>query len=198
MRQYDTMSEVQKALLEPGRVIDLVGEVDGQMMRYVREACTRLIAKGSPDIRVIITSCGGEVLAGLDICDMLATYPGKKTGIVVSEASSMGAIILQICTVRQATQHASLLIHHVSRMLSLGLTPDELQVEIKKGNALQERLDHILTTRTGRSRDEIQAECKKNRNMTAEEALAFGLIDEILPIVIPKPTVKDVSAEEKK
>jgi len=170
------------SLLEKNQLL-LMGEVDKRMFEYVYEATQLLIAKGSPEIEISITSNGGSVDFGLDIYDLLRLYTGSKVITIISIAASMGAIIVQACNKRKVAQHAKVLIHYVSRRninLSQLKDPEELGKIIKDLEGSQNRLEAILVEKTKKPVDIIQAECKKDHPMTAEEALAFGLVDEII------------------
>jgi ATP-dependent Clp protease protease subunit len=175
------LDNVQLDLLERNTIY-IGGEVDVDMIVYVREAILRLTAKGSPDITLLITSEGGSVDIGLDIYDILEGYSGKKTAIVFGYAHSMAAIILQACQKRIAKRHARILLHHISKtQISLDALRDQkktkdIRAELEKSQKL---LYKILVDRTKHSVEEIKAVCAKDQSMSANEALAFGLIDEI-------------------
>lgn len=178
------LSEAQMALLRAEvPVIDIVGAVEPALFEYVRTAIMYLRTRGNPDIEVIITSPGGRVDVGLDIYDLLRIYPGKKTATVSSHAASMGAVILQACTVRRCPKHSTVLIHHISTgdiTLDLFRSRMKLAKFRKDMETDQSRLYDILAEKTGKSVPEISKACAKDASMTAEEALAFGLIDEII------------------
>ena len=163
----------------------LGGKVDGDMADYVGESFAKLMARGAPPITVYITSSGGSVTVGLDIYDMLSVYPGRVKGVVAAFARSIAVVILQACTTRTAFEHARILIHHISTQ---EITLDEMRSWKKKQEILadmeknQERLYRILSRRTGKPVADIRRTCKKNKDMTAREALAFGLIDDIMPV----------------
>jgi len=178
------LKEHQMAMLRTDvPIIDIVGEVNKDMYRYVRTAIRYLLSRGSPEIRVLISSPGGLVDAGLDIYDELRLYPGRKTATVNDNAASMGALILQACDLRQCARHSHILIHHIS---TGNVTLDTLRSKKKLKNMVdsmeadQKRLYDILATRTGKSVKKISSACKKDEYMTAKEALGFGLIDEIV------------------
>lgn len=182
MWKNDKLDDVQKGLLEKN-IIDISGEIDVDTAFYVREALMRLVAKGSPDIKILITSDGGHVFVGLDVYDLLRNYSGATEGVVYGFARSMAAVILQACKKRIALRHANILIHHIAKTeVSLDILRDKrrterLRDELEKN---QERMYKILVDRTGRKVGEIKRECAKDREMSAEEALEFGLIDEII------------------
>ncbi len=182
MWQNDHLDELRLGLLEKC-VIDLGGQVDDKMVLYVREALLRLTARGAPTVTIQITSEGGSVEFGLDIYDLLRSYSGKKVGFVCGFARSMAAIILQGCDTRCCMRHAQIMIHHISKSsVSLDVLRDEKRLEKLKIDmeSQQTRIYSILSVRSGRKPDEIIAECKKEKNMSSEEAKAFGLIDEIV------------------
>jgi ATP-dependent Clp protease protease subunit len=164
------------------RKILITGEINYEMARYVDEAIEQLTIDGSPEIEVIITSNGGDVDMGLHIFDLIDTYAGATRGRVVSFARSMGAVILQACTTREAVRHAKILIHHISRrQVSLDTLTDPKKLEelISGMQTTQEKLYKILAGRTGKNREEIVKACLPDADMTSEEALAFGLISAI-------------------
>ena len=164
-------------------IIDLVGEVDGDMAMYVRHVLAIAQATGIPEITVLISSPGGDDHHELMIYDMISRFRGASTGIVVGEAFSAACTILQACTVRAAYPHALFLIHDPS---AVSVSVDEL-VDRKKFTELKKGLlksqwysDEILRERTGRTLGQIRKQCLKEKVMDAEEALAFRLIDKII------------------
>lgn len=182
------MNDVQKGYLEKN-ILLLKGEVMGEMVKYVEEAIGTLYLKGSPDIIIMIWSGGGSVDAGLDIVDILSLYPGKKTAIVLGYARSMAAIILQVCDERKATTHSTILIHHINtRRVGLDVLRDQMKSEslLKDLEKDQEKLYKILTLKTEKSVQEIREECEKEKDMTVDEAIAFGLLDGVYQGPLPK------------
>lgn len=167
----------------PTPVLIISGDVENPMIQRVREAFSILLAKGSPDLDLIIDSNGGSTVTGLDIYDIIRLYPGKITGKVMGNAASMAAIILQACKVRQCALHSEILIHHVSRRnVSLDIMKskkkrDKVIAEMEKP---QKRLYDILLQTTKQTKAAIVKACRLNKQMSAEEALAFGLIDQII------------------
>lgn len=175
------LTETERKLLER-RILLIEGEVNGVMVDCVYESLLLLEGEGSPDVEIRIFSPGGSVRAGLDIYDALKRYRGKKTGVVYAYARSMGAIILQVCDERICLPHASILIHHVNtKSVSLDVLDDQRRLKKLRDDMWkdQKALYHILAARTGKSEPEIRRVCKKDQDMTAEEALKFGLIDRI-------------------
>lgn len=170
-------------LKEP--VLMLKGEVDVAMYDYVFWAVAALQAKGSPDLIIKIDSTGGSFDRGHDIYDLIILYKGKVTGIAISEVHSAASLILQACDVRCMTLHAQMCIHNPSRrsvsldILESAAKTRKLRAELR---AYQKRLVDAYGLRSNRSTRDIIVQLAKDKNMTSEEALAFGLIDKIVPI----------------
>ncbi len=174
------MTELQLEQLQIG-IIDLVGVVDEEMMLYLRHATSWLQVNGNPTITVQISSGGGDAHCGLAIYDILRLYKGDKTGLVIEQASSAAAIILQSCTKRVAAKHATLLIHLVaSTHVSMDQLYGKKLKEFKKHMLETQRsMEEIISARTGKKLRQVRATCQKDKSMNSTEALEFGLIDEI-------------------
>ncbi|MEK7628042.1 MAG: ATP-dependent Clp protease proteolytic subunit [Patescibacteria group bacterium] len=164
--------------------IDLTGEVCGNMADYVRHATSTLIAQGSPDISVLITSHGGDAAAGFLIYDSLRLYPGKKTTRVIGYANSMAALLVQAGTTRECARNARMFFHNVlsnmsvpyNRLKDTGL----MREREKQARGVQNQILDILTDRSGRSRDTMIKLLNDEREVTALEARRMGLIDKIV------------------
>ena len=181
------MNKVQKGYLEKN-ILLIEGEVDEEMIKYVEKAISTLYLKGSPEITILITSNGGSVGNSLVIVDILSLYPGKKTAIVLRFARSMAAIILQVCDERKAMTHSKIRIHYVGRRIGLDIIRDRNKLEnvVNDLEKDQEKLDKILVQTTKKSALEIHKECEKDKDMTVDEAIAFGLLDGIHQGPLPK------------
>jgi len=181
-KAMEGLSILQLALLEKG-IINLQGEVDEDMFIYVRACLVALVVKDNPPIRIEIMSPGGSVTFGLIIYDLLRLYPGKKTGVVIGLARSIALIILQACDKRTSTRNSFVLFHHVARSnIDLGNLEDNKQLKkiMEEMRADQKKIYLILEKKTKKSRGVIVALCKEDRELSAQEALKFGLIDQIV------------------
>ena len=183
MRNYRLTESEHAKLDAPVPIIDIYGDITIETYFYVRAAVVYLESKGSPEVKVLISSPGGNVGYGLYVYDLLRLYKGKKVALVHHIAASMGALILQACDTRTVAKHSVVLIHHISREdITLDVVRSKSQLvrlrnEMERNQAL---LYSILSTRTGKTVSEIKRACAKDTEMSAEEALAFGLIDVIV------------------
>lgn len=163
-------------LLKEGAVY-LKGRITPENVHIVMEALAFLSIQNIPSVSLYINSGGGGVDPGLDLYDLLKRSRKKMIGIVEGRCSSMAAIVLQGCETRKAYHDAYILIHDISFDRDVAASDKELAERKRKR---QERVYAILSERTGRSVEEIREKCKENKKMSAQEALRFGLIDEII------------------
>jgi ATP-dependent protease ClpP protease subunit len=178
------LNEVQMGLLGKG-MIDLHGEVNSQMYLYIREALTLLNTNNVTEVTVKITSAGGDLDAALDIYDEFRHYPGTVIGQVMCQASSAAAlVILQGCHLRQCARHASLVTHKSRRYVELeDLSEEKIEETRASMRKINSEIEAILCERTKKTVEEIREfylKDLKDQLVTADEALAFGLIDEIM------------------
>ncbi|MEI6042183.1 MAG: ATP-dependent Clp protease proteolytic subunit [bacterium] len=175
--------EVSDDLLKlPTPKIILSGKVDLDMRMHAFRSLVYLTSKGSPDVEIVIESAGGDIGYGLDIYDAIRLYKGRKTGIVISKAASMAAIILQSCDRRLCSLHANILVHNGSVSIDHDILSDDLALasfKLQKQRTVS-LLHLILSVRTGKTIPEIADICKQDRWATSQEALSLGLIDEII------------------
>ncbi len=132
------------------------------------------------DIQFYINSPGGSVTAGMAIYDTMQYIKCDVNTICVGMAASMGAFLLSAGAKgkRMALPNAEIMIHQPSAGTQGQIT--DMAIHMKRLQTIKERMNAILAEKTGKSIEEVTAACERDNFMTAEEALAFGLIDEIV------------------
>ncbi len=132
------------------------------------------------DINLYINSPGGSVYAGLAIYDTMQFVKPDVVTTCVGIAMSMSALILAggAKGKRFALPNAKILIHQLSGGFQ-GPAAD-IEIHAKEALALRQRLDEILAIHTGQSIEKVSNDTDRDYFMTAEEAKAYGLIDDIL------------------
>ena len=132
------------------------------------------------DIQFYINSPGGSVTAGMAIYDTMRYIKCDVATICVGMAASMGAFLLSAGTKgkRLALPHAEIMIHQPSAGTQGQIT--DMAIHMKRLQTIKERMNRIMAENTGRSIEEVTAACERDNFMTAEEALAFGLVDRVL------------------
>lgn len=176
-RSYDIYSRLLK-----DRIIFIGGPIDDDTANIV--VAQMLFLEGDDpdkDINLYINSPGGSVSAGLAIFDTMQYIKCEVATICVGLAASMGAFLLAAGAKgkRKALPNAEIMIHQVSGGAQGQATDINIQAEqILK---LKRRLNEILAARTGQTIERVTQDTERDNYMSAEEARAYGLIDEVFP-----------------
>ena len=135
------------------------------------------------DISLYINSPGGSVTAGLAIYDTMNYIKCDVSTICVGMAASMGAFLLSSGAKdkRIALPNSEILIHQ-PLIGGNGLTGQATDIELAAKNLVRtkERLNEILAKNTGKSYEQIVHHTARANSMTAQEALAYGLVDKVI------------------
>ena len=175
-RSYDIFSRLLN-----DRIIFLSEEVNDATASLVVAQLLYLEAQDpDKDIQFYINSPGGSVTAGMAIYDTMQYIKCDINTICVGMAASMGAFLLSAGTKgkRMALPNAEIMIHQPSAGTQGQIT--DMAIHMKRLQTVKDRMNKILSENTGRSLEEVTAACERDNFMTAEEAKAFGLIDEIV------------------
>ena len=176
-RSYDIYSRLLK-----DRIIFIGGPIDDDVANSV--IAQMLFLEGDDpdkDINLYINSPGGSVSAGLAIYDTMQYIKCEVATICIGLAASMGAFLLAAGAKgkRKALPNAEIMIHQVSGGAQGQATDINIQAEqILK---LKKRLNEILAARTGQTIERVTQDTERDNYMSAEEARAYGLIDEVFP-----------------
>ena len=175
-RSYDIYSRLLKE-----RIIFLGEEVNDTSASIIVAQLLFLEAEDpSKDIHLYINSPGGSVSAGFAIYDTMKYIKCDVSPICIGMAASMGAFLLAGGTKgkRFALPNSEIMIHQPSG----GARGQATEIKIVAENILKtkKKLNEILAANTGRSIEEIERDTERDNYMSAEEAKAYGLIDEIL------------------
>ena len=132
-------------------------------------------------IKLHLMSPGGSVNSALAMVDTIQTIKPPVETIVMGFAASAAALTLAAGAKgkRKATYNSRIMIHQVASRTEGKL--EDMMVQIKETQALDEILNEMLAKFTGKTKKEIQEAIKKDNYMSPQEAKEFGLIDEIVP-----------------
>ena len=175
-RSYDIYSRLLKE-----RIIFLTGGVDDYVSSLV---CAQLLFLESEnpnkDIAFYINSPGGIVSSGLAIYDTMRYIRPDVSTVCIGQAMSMGSLLLCAGTKgkRYALPNARVMVHQPSGGAQ-GQAAD-IEIQAKEILKLRERLNEIYVDHTGQPLDVIEDALDRDRFMSPEEALEFGLIDEVV------------------
>jgi ATP-dependent Clp protease protease subunit len=175
-RSYDIYSRLLKE-----RVIFIVGAIDDYVANLVVAQLLFLESENpDKDISIYINSPGGVVTAGLSIYDTMQFVKPDVSTICVGQAASMGSLLLAggAKGKRYALPHSRIMIHQPHGGAQ-GQASD-IEIQAKEILYLRERLNSIFVKHTGQTMDQIQKDTDRDRFMSGEEGVKYGLIDKVL------------------
>ncbi|HGO3114024.1 TPA: ATP-dependent Clp endopeptidase proteolytic subunit ClpP [Staphylococcus aureus] len=175
-RAYDIYSRLLK-----DRIIMLGSQIDDNVANSIVSQLLFLQAQDSEkDIYLYINSPGGSVTAGFAIYDTIQHIKPDVQTICIGMAASMGSLLLAAGAKgkRFALPNAEVMIHQPLG----GAQGQATEIEIAANHILKtrEKLNRILSERTGQSIEKIQKDTDRDNFLTAEEAKEYGLIDEVM------------------
>ena len=175
-RSYDIYSRLLKE-----RIIFLADEVNDQTASLVVAQLLFLESEyPNKDIQLYINSPGGSVTAGMAIYDTMNYIKCDVSTICIGMAASMGAFLLSSGAKgkRLALPNAEVMIHQPSG----GAKGQATEIQIVAENILKtkKKLNEILAKNTGQDYEKVVEDTERDNFMSAEEAKAYGLIDEIV------------------
>ncbi|MBN8710366.1 MAG: ATP-dependent Clp protease proteolytic subunit [Verrucomicrobia bacterium 61-8] len=188
-RAYDIYSRLLK-----DRIIFIGTPIDDHVANIVIAQMLFLqMEDAKKDISIYINSPGGSVTAGLAIYDTMQFVTCDVNTYCMGIAASMGAVLLCAGTKgkRYALPNSDIMIHQVSGGAQGQASDVERQVEFMF--KLKKRLNGILSHHTGKSVEQVERDADRDNYMTAEEACAYGLVDEV---VKPRKEIKELPVEK--
>jgi ATP-dependent Clp protease protease subunit len=132
------------------------------------------------DVHLYINSPGGSITAGLAIYDTMQFVNCDVATYCVGQCASMGAVLLAAGTTgkRKALPNSRIMIHQP--LAGMEGSAEDIMIHAKELTKIKERLNRILLKHTGHPLKKIEEDTDRDRFMTAEEALEYGLIDTVI------------------
>ena len=175
-RSFDIYSRLLKE-----RVIFIVGPIEDQMANLVVAQLLFLESENpDKDVHLYINSPGGSVTAGLSIYDTMRFIKPDVSTMCIGQAASMGAFLLSGGTrgKRYILPNARTMIHQPSGGAQGQAT--DIEIQAKEILFLRERLNSLLAEHTGQSMEVIERDTERDRFMSAEQSVEYGLVDEVI------------------
>lgn len=175
-RSYDIYSRLLK-----DRIVFLGGPIDDTVANGVIAQLLFLEAEDpDKDIHLYINSPGGVVTAGMAIFDTMQYIKPDVSTICVGSAASMGAVLLTAGAKgkRYALPHARVMIHQP--LGGVQGQASEIEIHAREILRMREELNAILAERSGQDIDVVARGTDRDNFMSAQDALDYGLIDQIL------------------
>lgn len=173
----ERQTDIYSALLDE-RTVFVTGEVNDDMADSVVAQLLFLEAMDpEKDIIMYINSPGGSVTAGLAIYDTMRHVRCKVHTLCIGQACSMAAVLLAAGDIRSLLPSSRVMIHQPSG----GAEGKETDIVItaREITRIRSQLSGILAKHTGKSIEKIEEDIEKDRFMTADEALKYGIADDI-------------------
>ena len=175
-RSYDIFSRLLK-----DRIIFLCDEVNDDNAGIIVAQLLFVEAEDpDKDIHLYINSPGGSITAGMAIYDTMNYIKPDVSTICIGMAASMGAFLLSSGAKgkRYALPNSEIMIHQPLGGAQGQAT--EIEIRAKRIIRMKEKLNQILSENTGQPLEKIMADTERDNFMEADEALAYGLIDEVI------------------
>jgi ATP-dependent Clp protease protease subunit len=175
-RAYDIYSRLLKE-----RVVFMVGPVTESTANLVVAQMLFLESENpDKDINFYINSPGGSIAAGMAIYDTMQFIKPDISTLCVGMAASMGAFLLAAGAKgkRFALPNSTVMIHQP--LGGFQGQASDIEIHARYILALRERLNRLMALHTGKSIEEVAKETDRDNFLTAEEALAFGMVDQVL------------------
>ncbi|HTM52866.1 MAG TPA: ATP-dependent Clp endopeptidase proteolytic subunit ClpP [Pirellulales bacterium] len=142
------------------------------------------------DIHLYINSPGGSVTAGLAIYDTMQFVTCDVATYCIGQAASMGAVLLTAGArgKRNALPNSRIMIHQP--LAGMEGTAEDIMIHAKEFKKIKHKLNHILIKHTGHQLDQIERDTDRDRFMSAEEAMEYKLIDQVIEHMETKPVAR--------
>lgn len=175
-RSYDIYSRLLK-----DRIVFLGGEINDDVANVIVAQMLFLeMEDPDADIQLYINSPGGVITSGMAIYDTMRYLRCEVSTLCVGMAASMGAFLLAAGArgKRKALPHAEIMIHQPSGGARGQATDIEIQAE--QILRVKKTMNELLAEHTGQPLHTIEKDVERDHYMTADQALKYGLIDEII------------------
>lgn len=165
------------------RIILCQGEVDDELAESVTAQLLYLEAedKDKP-ITLIVSGPGGSVTAGLSIIDTMNMVACPVSTIVSGEVASMDAMIALSGAKgkRKMMPHARYMLHSVSSGMKANV--HDMKITLEEVTRLQDMLMNMIAEASNKDVEEVKKDCERDFWMSAEQAVKYGIVDEIVKV----------------
>jgi ATP-dependent Clp protease protease subunit len=176
------MIDIYSKLLDD-RIIFLATEMESEICNIIKAQLLYLEQQDSEsDIKIYIDCPGGSVYSGLGLLDTMEYIKPDIMTINTGLAASMAAVLLCSGTngKRKALKRSRTMIHQPMTGFGSYTQASDMEIEAKEINSLKKELYEIISLKTSQSYDKVYKDGDRDYWMTAEEALKYGMIDEII------------------
>lgn len=175
----DKVFDIYSKLLE-NRIIFINGEINDIMSNLVISELLYLDSLNNNTIDLYINSPGGSVTSGLAIIDTMNFIKSDVRTTVTGIAASMASLILASGTkgMRHSLKNSEVMIHQP--LGNVGGQATDIEIQAKRIISKKKMLNNMLATLTNQSLKKIERDTERDKYLSSEEALEYGLIDSII------------------
>ncbi|OMK85257.1 ATP-dependent Clp endopeptidase, proteolytic subunit ClpP [Yersinia pestis subsp. microtus bv. Altaica] len=176
-RSYDIFSRLLKE-----RIIFLTGQVEDHMANLITAQMLFLEAENpEKDIFLYINSPGGVITAGMSIYDTMQFIKPDVSTICMGQACSMGAFLLTAGAKgkRFCLPNSRVMIHQPLGGFQGQAT--DIEIHAKEILKVKSRMNELMAYHTGKSLEEIERDTERDRFLSAEQSVEYGLVDSVFP-----------------
>jgi ATP-dependent Clp protease protease subunit len=180
--RYERSFDISSRLLRE-RIVFLGTEVSDESANLITAQLLFLEAEDpEKDISIYINSPGGSAYAGMAIYDAMQYVKPDVSTVCVGMAMSAGAMILcgGAAGKRFALPNSKVMIHQGSG--GFRGSPADIQIAAREILEMTERMATIISRHSGQPKDQVMKDIDRDRFMTPEEAVEYGLVDEVMPL----------------
>ncbi len=170
---YDRL--LRERIIFLGQVVDdnIANQICAQLLLLAAEDPER-------DIALYINSPGGSVTAGMAIFDTMTFVDCDVATYAMGLAASMGQFLLSAGTrgKRYALPHARIMMHQPSA--GIGGTASDIAIQAEQFRLTKAEMAKLISEHTGQPLEQVQADSERDRWFTAQQALEYGFVDEVV------------------
>lgn len=173
----DNKKSIEESLVD-SRIIFINGEIDSSMSKFVIARLLYLDSINHDDITLYLSTPGGSVFDGLAIIDTMNLIKSNVNTIAVGTVASMGAVILACGSKRSCLKHTKMMIHQI--YFGAQGTMSDVSIIYDNAQDTKKSLMELLSKATKQPVKKLEKDCDRDYWLKADEAVKYGLIDEVL------------------
>lgn len=165
------------------RMLVINGEINNELCALASIELLKMESEDPErDITILLNSPGGDVQAGFMLIDTMQTLQCDVEVICMGLAASMGAMILMAGTPgkRRALPHCRIMLHQPLTGSSMMMQASDFEIQSREIQRTRKEIFRFITECTGQRYDKVSSDCDRNFWMSSEEALKYGIIDNIV------------------
>jgi len=172
--------KLQESFLKNRRVF-LWGQVDDKSSKEVVARLLYLDTQGHDDIVLLVNSPGGVITSGTAILDTMDAVKSDVVTVVMGQAASMGAVIAAYGKKgkRYAWKRSRVMIHQPLISGTMYGPASDIQIQAEEMLRIRRELNQLLADASGKTLEQLELDTDRDNIMTAQEALAYGLVDQV-------------------